>query len=198
MEPTAATRDYGFVRYFPRDRATGDTSCLGTYQWLTKAPVPRMVGEMIALWRAIAAAGGTMSEAIDACEAKAAVRGSTLASPDPNPYAGTLLAVIARRARKLVPDTPQCALEWATYGTAAGQPRLGDILCTIGEGGASVGLYVGEDAVAYHLLGATTNDRIGAERIVKHHLYAVRRPLYEGVQYSANGIALQVDGSRVP
>ncbi len=196
MQPTTATYDYRFVRYFPRNRAAGDVSCLGPYQWLTTVRAPRMVGEAVSLWQAIAADGGTVGEAIAECEVKASLRGSTLISPDPNPLAGILLAVIARRARKLVPDTPQCALEWATYGTAAGQPRLGDILCTIGETGADVGLYIGEDAAVYHRLGAIAGDRIGVERIAKPRLYAVRRPLYEGTQYPANGIMLNVDGSR--
>ncbi len=195
MQPTTATRYYRFVRYFPRDSPAGDLSWLGPYRWLTAVRAPRMIGEAVALWQAIA--DGTASDAIDACELKAAVRASPLTSLDPNPLAGTLLAVIARRAHKVLPDTPQCALDWATYGTAAGQPRLGDILCTIDETGANVGLYVGEDATAYHRLGAIAGDRIGVERVAKPSLYAVRRPLYEGAQYAANGIALQADGSRL-
>lgn len=200
MEATKATRSYHFVRYFPeRGGATaaadGD-DCLGAYRWLATMRVPHMVGEALGLWRAIAAAGGRLCDAISAAEVQAALRGKPLAAPDPVVKAGTVLAVLARRARKSLPETPQCALDWALYGSPGGQPRLGDIVCTRSDGGAYAGIYVGEDDVAYHLLGATADDRIGVTRVGKVDLYAVRRPLYECMDFAPCGIRLDRDGHR--
>lgn len=197
MRPGSATRSYGFVRYFPDKPVDAhDPACLCAYQWLTRLPLPRMVGEAIGLWQAIAASGGTTATEIAPAEVAAALHGSSLPAFDPIPRGGTVLAIIARRARKTVPDTPQCALNWVTFGTEAGQPRLGDVVCWLAEDGARVGLYVGEDDAAYHCLGASEGDRIDVHRAPKQQLRAVRRPLYEGVQYEANGIRLDRDGTR--
>lgn len=196
MRPSAPTRSYAFVRYFP-DKAgdPGNPACLVAYRWLSTLTVPRMVCEALGLWKAIGETGETTSAHISEAEIATVLHGDALVSHDPVPRAGLVLAVLARRARKSVPDAPQCALNWTTFGTEAGQPRLGDIVCSLSEGGPRVGLYVGEDDLAYHCLGVTEDDRMGVERVPKKWLYAVRRPLYEGVQYAPNGIRLNRDGT---
>lgn len=198
MVQPASPGSYGFVRYFPgKGAAPTDPACLSAYMWLTRTSVPRMLCEAIGLWKAVATQGAPTATLIPDAEVAAALHGSRVASFDPVPRAGLVLAVLARRARKSVPDTPQCALNWVTFGTEAGQPRLGDVVCSLGESGAGVGLYVGEDDTAYHVLGATADDRIGVDRVAKPGLYAVRRPLYEGVQFAPNGIRLNRDGTLV-
>ena len=197
MQVTTVARDYSYVRYFPRDKGGAcDYAFMGAYAWLARGDVPRMICAAIGLWRDLDAAGATIGAVVPDAEVKAALRGNLLPSLDANPGSGILLAVLARRARKTVPDLPQCALEWAGYGSPAGQPRLGDILCTRGEAGPDVGIYLGEDDTAYHVLGATGDDRIGVTRVARNTLHAVRRPLYEGVQFAANGIRLNRDGTR--
>ncbi len=198
MPPSAPTRSYAFVRYFPeKAEAPSDPSCLCAYQWLTRLAVPRMVCEAIGLWKATAATGLTTSAHIPEAEVTAVLHGDTAASHDPVPRAGLVLAVLARRARKTVPDAPQCALNWTTFGSEAGQPRLGDVVCSLSESGPRVGLYVGEDDLAYHCLGATEDDLMGVERVPKKWLYAVRRPLYEGVRHAPMGIRVNRDGTLI-
>ena len=42
-----------------------------------------------------------------------------------------------------------------------------------------VGLYVGEDAAAYHVLGGNQSDKVCITRIAKNRLYAIRRPQFK-------------------
>ena len=189
-------RGYGHVRYFPQKSVeTVNSACMATYHWLTQLPVPRMVSEAISLWKMMAQDGSTTTAHITPAEVATVLHGDSLPSYDPVARAGLVLGVLARRARKTIPDTPQCALNWSTFGTEAGQPRLGDVVCSLSERGARVGLYVGEDDVAYHCLGVTDDDRMGVDCVPRKWLYAVRRPLYEGVQYAPNGVRLNRDGT---
>ena len=199
MKATRRMREGHLGRYFPPKISKPEPAAfLGPYQWLMLGSIPHMVNEAISLWRAIEAIKGTTAEAISTAEVAAALHGDTVSSRDPVARAGLVLAVLARRARRSVPETPQCALDWANYGTAAGQPRLGDILCLLSEDGAYVGLYIGEDAGAFHCLGVTYDDRIGIQRLAKTKLYTIRRPLYDCVRISAHGIHLNQDGTPAP
>jgi hypothetical protein len=157
--------------------------------------LPRMVDEALDLWRELGDAGKTIAALLPAWQAECLGQSCRTPSLDPLPHAGPVMAILAKRARKTVPEAPQCALNWANFGSEAGQPRLGDVLCGMREGGAYVGIYIGEDDVAYHLIGADEADGISVTRLPKERLYAARRPIYEGGHCVANGIRLNRDGS---
>lgn len=53
---------------------------------------------------------------------------------------------------------------------------LGDVLVFSREGGGHVGIYVGEDAKCYHVLGGNQGNAVCIVRIPKERLMAARRP----------------------
>jgi uncharacterized protein (TIGR02594 family) len=90
------------------------------------------------------------------------------------------MAVVAERAGKEIPKHPLWALSWSAFGAKPALDRdrgspaaaLGDVLVFVRNGGGHVGLYVGEDASAFHLLGGNQSDRVCITRLAKSRLYA--------------------------
>jgi len=68
------------------------------------------------------------------------------------------------------------AVSWANWGVKQMTPMLGDILVFNRPGGHHVGLYVGEDDKAYHILGGNTGDAVAIARLAKDRLIAVQWP----------------------
>lgn len=100
-------------------------------------------------------------------------------SKDSIPWCGLFMGIVAKRAGKVVPESPLWALSWADFGKAVtGGPMLGDVLTFKRNGGGHVALYVGEDATAYHCLGGNQSDKVCFTRIAKSRLYKARRPDY--------------------
>ncbi len=104
------------------------------------------------------------------------------------------MAIVARRAGKPAPASPLWALSWASFGTASPRPMLGDVLVFERPGGGHVGLYVGEDATRYHVLGGNQGDAVSIVAIAKSRLRAARRhyaigppPNVRPVRVSAHG-----------
>jgi uncharacterized protein (TIGR02594 family) len=68
------------------------------------------------------------------------------------------------------------ARNWDGFGTKSAKPSLGDVLVFERPGGGGhVGLYVGEDATAYHVLGGNQSDQVKVSPIAKSRCIAVRR-----------------------
>lgn len=93
-------------------------------------------------------------------------------------------------------DVLLAAVSWATWGNKAfGGPELGDILVFNRPGGHHVGLYIGEDDAAYHVLGGNTGDAVAIARIAKDRLMAVRYPAEEAqVPTNSRKIFLSASG----
>jgi len=72
------------------------------------------------------------------------------------------------------------ALEWANFGDPISQTgaMFGDVLVFHRTGGGHVGLYVGESANAFAVLGGNEGDAVSIVYIEKDRLSAVRRPPY--------------------
>ena len=171
---------------------------LANYGWLTNTSLPRIICEAVTMWREVDASASTLDSLMQGCEVERAVRIGHPIVLDPVPWSGRLMAVLASRARKTLPSAPLCALNWSKFGTEAGQPQLGDVLCYLLEDGPYVGLYLGEDDLAYHVLGADKTPRISVARVAKHRLYAARSPIYQDNSKSVRAIALNRDGSLRP
>ncbi|GGE83561.1 TIGR02594 family protein [Sphingomonas prati] len=146
------------------------------YRWLGSiGTLPRMLAEGLALYgvRETAGAGNTSAILDWAREAKVAGYRA-----DATAWCGLYLAVVARRAGWAVPDGPLWALNWGKFGVAADRPMLGDVMTFVRPGGGHVGLYVGEDAAAWHVLGGNQGNAVGFARIARGRMRAVRRPPY--------------------
>lgn len=147
------------------------------YRWLEGLdPLPSMVRHALAE-HGVLEGPGTADNPHILAWAKEAGLASSYGS-DAIPWCGLFMAVVAQRAGKAVPAKPLWALNWRSFGAAAMQPGLGDVMVFKRDGGGHVALYVGEDARAYHVLGGNQSDRVCFTRIAKVRLHAARRPLY--------------------
>jgi cell wall-associated NlpC family hydrolase len=59
---------------------------------------------------------------------------------------------------------------------------LGDILTFKRNGGGHVGIYAGEDATHYHVLGGNQNNSVSVTRIAKSRLHQARRTAWKVAQ----------------
>lgn len=147
------------------------------YRWLENlTPLPRMVQEGLKLFGTIETPGGGNNATIMSWASETGLR--NIYTADAVPWCGLFAAVVAKRAGKAFPSSPLWALSWSKFGVEAGQPRLGDILTFTRKGGGHVGLYIGEDSAAYHVLGGNQGDKVSFTRIAKERLYRARRPAY--------------------
>lgn len=101
---------------------------------------------------------------------------------DEIPWCGLFIAYCAHAAGLQVVDKPLWALSWANYGTKTSEPMLGDILTFKRDGGGHVGIYVGEDAAYYHVLGGNQGNAVSVTRIAKSRLHQARRTAWKVAQ----------------
>ncbi|MFN4840170.1 MAG: TIGR02594 family protein [Phycisphaerales bacterium] len=95
---------------------------------------------------------------------------------DETPWCGTFMAWLMRQAGLNTPPIAVRASSWGLYGRGLLNPRLGCIMVFTRSGGGHVGLYVGEDAGAYHILGGNQSNAVTITRIAKERLSAMRWP----------------------
>lgn len=146
------------------------------YAWLsTVGTLPRMVTEGLKLIGTLEVPGKGDSPTILGW-AKETGLDKEGYSADSIPWCGLFMATVAKRAGKFPPKHPLWALNWAGFGTPEHQPCLGDVLTFIRSGGGHVGIYIGEDTTAYHVLGGNQSDQVCITRIDKKRLYRVARP----------------------
>ena len=114
---------------------------------------------------------------------------------DAIPWCGLFMAVVAKRAGKPVVEGPLWARNWAKFGKAADRAQLGDILVfRRAQGSGHVGLYVGEDYGAFHVLGGNQSDGVTITRIARDRCIAIRRPAYRKAPASAKPVQLAANG----
>lgn len=121
-----------------------------------------------------------------------------LVNDDEQAWCGLFVAYVATRAQKYLPmkgwDLLR-ALEWVRFGTAVKTAALGDVLIFVREGGGHVGIYVGEDATHYHVLGGNQGNQVSITRIAKTRLKAIRRPIYQNQPASVRAVHISADGT---
>ena len=67
------------------------------------------------------------------------------------------------------------ARNWLNFGTPQKSAGLGDIMVFSRGSGGHVGMYVGEDSTAFHILGGNQADKVMIKRIAKNRLLGIRR-----------------------
>lgn len=90
-------------------------------------------------------------------------------------WCGLFIAFCCKKANIEVVKDPLWALNWAKWGVESKEPMLGDILTFKRDGGGHVGIYIGEDETAYHVLGGNQGNMVKIVRIAKTRLYKSRR-----------------------
>ena len=156
------------------------------YAWLSGLPgLPLMIRHALDAYGVVECAGADDNPTIIAWAKEVGEDVARLYRADAIPWCGLFMAVVARRAGKAPPPNPLWALSWAEFGNPAPAPALGDVLVFRRDGGGHVGLYVGEDEGAFHVLGGNQADRVCFARIARARLFAVRRPAYRWPPASA-------------
>lgn len=163
------------------------------YQWLAKESGPLMVIEALKLFGTLEKAGAGDNPTILAWAKETGQ--AAVYSHDSIPWCGLFMAVVAKRAGKEYVQSPLWALSWADFGEPVKVPMLGDVLTFKRDGGGHVGLYVGEDATAYHVLGGNQSDKVCITRIAKSRLYKARRPKYNVQPSNVRRVTLQGNGA---
>lgn len=165
------------------------------YDWVAAlgSALPLMVWEGWQLIGTLEGPGAKDNPVILAWAKETGLR--TVFTADAVPWCGLFMAVVAKRAAKPIPQGPAWALNWSKFGVSVGQPGLGDVLTFTRNGGGHVGLYIGEDETAFHVLGGNQADAVNITRIEKGRLYAARRPAYRNPPASVRPYVLAASGA---
>jgi uncharacterized protein (TIGR02594 family) len=165
------------------------------YGWIDDLqPLPKMVAEARKLFGTAEAQGPADNPVILGWAKELGL--AKVYNHDEIPWCGLFVAIVAKRAGKALPNQPLWARNWAKFGKAADKAQLGDVLVfRRGQGWGHVGLYVGEDYGAYHVLGGNQSDGVTITRIAKDRCIAVRRPAYRKAPASAKPMQLAATGT---
>lgn len=163
------------------------------YAWLAKEAGPRMLSEGLATYGTVEVPGRGSNPTILAWAQEVGLE--RVYTADSIPWCGLWMTVVAFRAGKWIPRRPLWALSWASWGDDGGQPELGDVLVFVRPSGGHVGLYVGEDASAYHVLGGNQGDAVTISRVAKARLRACRAWFRRNAPANVRPIILASDGS---
>ena len=156
------------------------------YRFLATHPGPPILLEALALYGVVETPGPASNPVIDGWRDELIAAGAVPAwagdvmTDDAVPWCGLFAAICAHRAGAAVFDTFLRARAWASFGDAvSGPPVVGDVLVfwrgkRHGTSG-HVGLCVGEDPDAWHVLGGNQSDAVTIMRIERDRLLAVRR-----------------------
>jgi uncharacterized protein (TIGR02594 family) len=179
------------------------------YRYLEQLTPPLMVAEALKEFGTLEGQGGAdnpkilrwANEVGAALDTNYARWVADFYNKDSIPWCGLFMAVVTMRANKQKrpernpPNNFLSALAWAAFGRQQNPAGLGDVLVFVRQGGGHVGLYVGEDATAFHVLGGNQSDSVNIARISKSRLYAVRRPVYQQQPASVKAYRLSGDGA---
>lgn len=146
------------------------------YEFLAAESGPKMLIEALKLYGTKEIPGKAHSPEILAWAKELGI--AKVYSNDEIPWCGLFVAIVAKRAGKQVPKNPLWALNWQHFGTKVDEARLGYVLTFTRPSGGHVGIYVGEDQTAYHVLGGNQGNQVNVTRIQKTRLYSIQRPHY--------------------
>ena len=170
------------------------------YKYLASEPGPKMLVEALKLLGTKEIKGSVNNATIMSWAKEIGGNVEKVYKADEVPWCGLVHAVIALRAGKGVVKDPLWALNWGTFGDYVEEPMLGDTLVFVrttatGKRAGHVGLYVGEDDTAYHVLGGNQSDSMSITRIAKDRLYTSRRPKYKVMPPNVRRIFLNGDNN---
>lgn len=167
------------------------------WAWLSDEPGPKMLKEALRHYGVQEYPGGASNKVIVDWAIEVDKPGQSwienmfATGGDAVPWCGLFMGMVAKRCNKPTPNNPLSALAWADWGAQvgrqvygksgrptgkiAGEAMLGDVLTFKRKGGGHVGLYVGEDAMSFHVLGGNQSDSVNITRIVKTRFYSAQR-----------------------
>jgi uncharacterized protein (TIGR02594 family) len=166
------------------------------YQWLQKESGPKMLIEALKLYGTKELFGNNHNQVI--LDWAKVVGIPNLVKNDEQAWCGLFMAYVAIRGQKHVPMKSYDilrALKWVGFGTPVAEAMLGDVLIFRRPGGGHVGMYIGEDDKAYHVLGGNQSNMVSILRFDKARIVGIRRPIYSiGQPASVRKIRLSAVG----
>jgi uncharacterized protein (TIGR02594 family) len=145
------------------------------YGWLADEPGPRILTEFLKVY-GLAETPGPESTPEIMRWAKV-VRLDRVYKEDATAWCGLAMAYVAGQAGwEMAPmGNALWARNWAHWGSPSREAMLGDVLVFSRGSGGHVGIYIGEDDSAFHVLGGNQEDKVSIMRLVKSRCIAVRR-----------------------
>lgn len=143
------------------------------YKWLAKEPAPRMLIQGLTLFGVTEKPGKGSNPIIMSWAHE--LKAPDWYIDDDTPWCGLFAAIVAKRSGKTTPKDYLGALNWARWGTEC-IPALGCVMVfrRQGAGKGHVGIYVGEDATHYHVLGGNQGNQVSIVRVAKSRFVAAR------------------------
>ncbi len=163
------------------------------YQWLTLEESPRHLLKALELFSVTETVGSKHNPVIMGWAKELGLE--KVYTADEIPWCGLFAAIIMHRAGRTVVESPLWALNWNKFGVKVDKPMLGDVLTFSRNGGGHVGLYVGEDKSAYHVLGGNQGNQVSVTRIAKSRLSQARRPQYNSQPANVRTVVLAGNGA---
>jgi uncharacterized protein (TIGR02594 family) len=166
------------------------------YAWLADEAGPKMLTESLKLVGVKEVVGPLHNDVILGWARELGIE--KIYTNDELAWCGLAHALIIKRSDKplsLKSYDLLRALKYVNFGTPVSKAMLGDTLIFQREGGGHVGLYVGEDSVAYHVLGGNQANQYGFTRIAKDRLFGIRRPHYNNQPANVRVVQLSKTGS---
>jgi uncharacterized protein (TIGR02594 family) len=161
------------------------------YKFLLNEPAPKLIIEALKIYGTKEIVGKQHNPVIMQWAKDTGLQ--NVYTSDEVPWCGLVIAWLCLQAGKPVVKDPLWALNWAKWGDHMPNPELGDIVTFKRPGGGHVGLYVGEDATTYHVLGGNQDNAFNITRIAKHRLFAARR--YYSIAVPGNVRRIHLDAS---
>jgi len=97
------------------------------------------------------------------------------------PWCGAFVAYLIATTlpEEVIPTNPLWALNWLKFGKSLGitEVLLGSIAVFKRDGGGHVGIVVGHDPTAYHILGGNQSNKVSIARVSKGQCRGLREPL---------------------
>jgi uncharacterized protein (TIGR02594 family) len=143
------------------------------YAWLADEPGPRILVEALKTYGTIEMPGPGDNPSILAWAKHTAL--DRVYRDDATAWCGLWMAYVALQSGWEPPLNPLWARNWLNWGSVQKAGALGDVLVFARGKGGHVGLYVGEDAQAFHVLGGNQSDQVMVKRIAKNRLLGIRR-----------------------
>lgn len=143
------------------------------YAWLSSEPGPRILVEALKTYGTIETPGPGDNPSILAWAKHTGL--DRFYRDDATAWCGLWMAYVALQSGWEPPLNPLWARNWVAWGTGQKAGALGDVLVFARGKGGHVGMYVGEDAQAFHVLGGNQSDQVMVKRIAKNRLLGIRR-----------------------
>jgi uncharacterized protein (TIGR02594 family) len=145
------------------------------YAWLAAEPGPRLLTEFLKVFGTVEKAGPGSNPTI--LRWAKTIGLEKVYRDDSTAWCGLVMGYVAASAGwdGAPRGNALWARNWALWGNKADQAMLGDVLVFPRGAGGHVGMYVGEDATHYHVLGGNQSDAVNIRRKPKKPIIAVRR-----------------------